>query len=475
MMKNSLSVYTLNALSTGGSGYGIYTFLTEQEMLQGTSVYALIAISCAGTGLIQGIINKNWRDFFVKKGGAGAAAMGTIASAASLVTACAGYLTLWDSSGLQSDMQIDAVQGHQTELQVHEIKYLEMATAFGTLSSEMTQNAIRESTTGPVCANDNAAAWRDSCGPRCRFMDRSASSTADMSATAGMVSSIMAQVAVDLAEGDQARMDRAYTQAQQLPRSAEVQNLRAQLAGLKRDLTAPITDPLNGTVFSCEIPSALALVIDAENKLNDIMTLPARPVRPEIALEDTLTASAQGAIAILMGRSDEMRSAQKVSFWIAAVTEIFLWLALRASAHKALRTGSEQQEAEEIDATSPDTRPKNPDKLRSLVELTDRFVLNGGRFGRFFAIPTNDHSGVTRNKCMELVDYHSLAPSAVASGVINLADVQPEWVRARSGETGGATHFELYEWTREHEKWRRFARRDMCLTSAPMGLNRANC
>ena len=194
------------------------------------------------------------------------------------------------------------------------------------------------------------------------------------------------------------------------------------------------------------------------------MSMPPRPTRPEPKIEDALTAAFTTAKAMLDGQSSDLRASERVSFWLAMIVEAMLLLMLRRDALQAIRQGTEQLEPEEVDAAKPRKKLHNPDKVRNILGLLDSYTLNGGRHGRFFAVPYDGNDSAFRTRCLEVVDYLKLVSARKASSAVDMRIVAPEWVTSRAGETGEAAHFELYEWPSRLDLWRRFMRRNATQT-----------
>lgn len=460
MGKYSLPVLGLNATSAITSGLGAWAIAKDMPQLENVPT-AAIAVGCVAlTGVIQGFINGGWRPVFLGTSSLTGSLTGGIATMASFVTATAGWLMALDGAGLQGDLQRSAVAPHQEVLLLEEQKYIGLNSAFFTLSDQMQSKAKIERETGPSCDNDSPAKWVKKCGPRCRFMNRTAGLTSDMAGHAETLGARMSNIALKLATGTQEEIDTAYTEAVTLSRSTEMGQLRSGVAAVKRDLTGSITDPKTGKSFICRMKDTLALVENAEAELTKVMVLPSRPVRPEPEISDSIMAAYNTAQAMLNNEGDTLRASEKTSFWLAFMVEFLLLLVLYRDARKAVRQGTEWLEPEEVDAARPRKAPRDPETLRKYLGLLDRYTVNAGRWGKYFAVPYDGEDSAFRTQCLEVVDYLKLNHSKLASSAIDMRPIQPEWVNSRATETGRAELFELYTWPGKLDAWRRFARRN---------------
>lgn len=459
MFNHSISVLALNTISAVTSGVGIFVIAQNTPQLGDVPQLALFGGAIAGTGLIQRFINDGWKPFFQKQVGISGAIIGGIATGASFISATAGWLMMFDSVGLQQDLQAQAVAPHTQLLQSHEVKYIDLAHAFGMLSSEMQSLATFESTTGPSCQNDEPANWIKKCGPRCRFMNRSASLTDSMSQDAQGLADKMSDIALILATGSQAEIDKGYTDALRLQKTPEMSRLRTDVRGLERELSGTITDPETDLLFQCSLPEALELVQEAEESLSAVLQLPARPTRPEPKVDDSMLAAIDILRDISEGNDDTLRAGQKLAVGLAALVEFLLLLSLRRDARRELEEGVVLLEPERFERAKLKFKLRNVENAQITLGLLDRYTVNGGKWGRLFAVPYDGEDDAFRSQCLAAADYLSLRPSSRASGAVDMHDMYPEWVIARAQETGHATQYELYELPKFVQMWRRVIQR----------------
>lgn len=458
-MKLSPSVLALNGVSAITSGAGIFVIAKDAPQLADMPGWLLFLGAVAGTMLIQMFINGGWKPYFEGHGGLTGAGIGFVASSASLISATAGWLLVLDSIGLQRDLQVAAVAPHTQVLQTHEARYIDSAARFAALSTEMAAKAQRESTTGPACANDSAATWQKDCGPRCRFMNRQAQVTEAMSQHAQGLADRMSSITRRLNTGSQAEIDKAYTEALQLQRAPEMTSLRNGVRSLKSDLTGSITDPETNTVFVCQMPETLAIVTEADTALSEVMLLPARPTRPEPQVDDSMVAAVTVVSAVAKGEVSDLRAGEKTSLVLALMVEVLLLLCLRRDARREAELAIRPLEPERFENATLKQKLRHPDKIAGFLALLDRYTVNGGHWGHYLAVPSDGDDGDFRARCLELVDYLSIAPATRASNPIDMRGIFPEWVSARAIETGQATHFELYKLPGFVTRWRRVVRR----------------
>jgi hypothetical protein len=458
-MKFSFSVLALNFVSAITSGAGIYVIAKDAPQLTDTPRELLFLSAVAGTMLIQMFINGGWKPYFEGHAGITGAIIGGIASSASLISATAGWLMMFDSVGLQRDLQAAAVAPHTQVLQTHEVRYIDSAARFAALSTEMAAKALRESTTGPACANDSAATWKKKCGPRCRFMNRQAQATDTMSHDAQRLADRMSSITRRLNTGSQAEIDAAYTEALQLQSAPEMASLRQGVRSLKSDLTGSITDPETGTVFACRMPDTLAFVTEADAALSEVMLLPSRPTRPEPQVDDSMVAAVKVVHSMAGGEASGLRAGEKTSFALALVVELLLLLCLRRDARREAELATRPLEPEQFENARPKEKLRHPEKIESFLAVLDRYTVNGGRWGQYFAVPYDGDNSDFRTQCLEVVDYLSIPPARRASNPIDMRGIFPEWVNARARENGQATHFELYSLSGPIARWRQVVRR----------------
>ena len=366
MSKYSFSVLLLNVVSTVVSGLGIWTIAKDLPEFADTSPLLLVGVSAGGTVLFQALINGGWRPFFLGQSGLSGALIGAVASTASLVSATAGWLMAFDSAGLQRDLQAAAVAPHQEVLLAQEQKYIAMAGAFSTLGTTMQSKAVFESTKGPSCQNDSIATWQKKCGPRCRFMNRSADLTNSMAGDASTLATKMSAIAVQFSEGSQAEIDAAYSQAIALPRTEEMSRLRSNIASFRSDLTTGFTDPETKKTYKCVMEDAVAQIDQADTQISAVLTLPPRLSAQNLDCRILLAHLWRRLGMLSKGDTDELRTEQTVSFGFALLIELLLLAALRRDARRDVREGVESLEPELIDAAQRRIKLKKPETFEGI-------------------------------------------------------------------------------------------------------------